>query len=830
MAETVAAAWGMALAAILLIGVAPPARAQLPAGYPMPVRLPVPVSFVEGAPGIYANPAALAFGPAVETDMIWSRDPSMNGTDSTLLFKLWNLGLGIDYVRSGGLNLDRTTLARAWRLGSHTSVGLSYQWVEGGENIRGLGVIGRIRPGLLLGLYASDLNQPDSRDLRLTSGVTIDLLNGRLLLSAEGSFYTDRLRGIDYGDDYAPSFHLATRPISGLSLRASATEDEFSLGMSVALGRVTAGGMRVARRDGGSDAARLTWLRYGATSYGSFVRKPRRWIHIRLSELPPEEEVFLFGFIPIEEETLTDLLLLLDDIRRDPKIEGVMLELDGSRGGWASLQEIRDGLTAIRESGKGIIAYGENLGMSDLYLAALADSIFVPPSGGVNLTGLAFEIPFFAGVFEKLGVRAEFVRIDEYKTAPEAYMRTEPSEASLEMQNWLMDSLAGQYRRSLATGRETSLATVTRWFDHGPFTASEAERAGLVDGTVYPGDLFGQSEGRRAGRRIQSASEYRAELALDRPWIPPLRPKIAVIHVGGAIVSGESGNDLLQGTLAGAETVARKLRAARRDPRVAAIVLRVNSPGGSALASDLIWHEVRQSASSQSGKPLVVSMANVAASGGYYISSAADAIVARSGTITGSIGIYGGKFDLSGLYEKIGYTVYRIERGRFAGGFSETRGFTEEERIRLREVLQQGYDQFLDRVGQGRGMGYDEIDSIGRGRVWTGEQAVELGLVDRLGGLLVAVDEAKRRADLEGRRVELVPYSGRSYSLASASVGRFVGNLLSGLIGTTPVTRTEIPAALRPFLQAIVHWEVLSRLSDTVQFYLLESLTIPQPE
>jgi protease-4 len=790
----------------------------------------VPVSFVEGAPGIYANPAALAFGPGVELDMIWSRDPAVNGTDRTLLVKLGGLGLGFDRVGSGGLNLSRTTLATAWRLGSRFSGGLSYQWVEDGASVLSLGAVRRIRPGLLLGLYASDLNQPDSRDPRITTGATIDLLHGRLLLSVEGSFYTDRLRNIDYGDDYAPAFHLAARPVSGLSLRARATEEEFHLGMSVALGRITVGGMRATRRNGGSDAARLTWLRLGATSYGSLVRKPRRWIHLRLSELPPEEEVLLFGFIPIEKETLTDLLLLLDEISRDPQIEGIMLELDGSRGGWASLQEVRDGLTAVRQSGKQIIAYGADLSMSELYLAALADSIFVPPSGGVSLTGLAFEIPFYAGVFEKLGVRADFVRIDEYKTAPESYTRTEPSETSLEMQTWLMDSLAGQYQRSLAEGRGASSATVDQWFDHGPFTASEAVRAGLVDGIAYPGDLFGQTKSTRAGRRIEPATEYRADRDRDHPWIPPLRPQIAVIHVGGAIVSGESGSDLLQGALAGAETLARELQAARNDPRVAAIVLRVNSPGGSALASDLIWHEVRQSASAHSGKPLVVSMANVAASGGYYISSAADAIIARAGTITGSIGIYGGKFDLSGLYEKIGYSVYRIERGRFAGGLSETRGFTEEERVRLREILQQGYDQFLDRVGQGRGMSYDEIDSIGRGRVWTGEQAVGLGLVDRLGGLLEAVDEAKRRAGLEGRLVELVPYSGRSYSLKSASVGRFVGNLLSSLLDATPVPRTEIPAALRPFMQAIVHWEVLSRLSDGIRFYLLESLAIPKSE
>ena len=263
---------------------------------------------------------------------------------------------------------------------------------------------------------------------------------------------------------------------------------------------------------------------------------------------------------------------------------------------------------------------------------------------------------------------------------------------------------------------------------------------------------------------------------------------------------------------------------------MAAVVLRVDSPGGSALASDLIWREtVRESGPR---KPIVVSMGDVAASGGYYISAGADAIFARPGTITGSIGIYGGKFDLSGLYEKIGYNVVRIERGRFAGSLSETRGFTEEERARLREVLQQGYDMFVGRVAAGRGMSYEAVDAIGRGRVWTGEQALERGLVDRLGGLMDAVEEARRLAGLGSRRVEIVRLPETSFGPADLTVGRIVKETASvlGLSDHTEASPVQELTLLQPLRDTLVHWEILSRLAGEQRFCLIEPALLPPRE
>lgn len=796
--------------------------AQVSQTLPMPMRIPTPVARTEGALGIVTNPAGLAYSPGFELDLLWATYPGLPGRDTTFLTKFGSAGLGIDRVRTNGNDLTHYTAASAWRLGPRFAAGFSYQWVDEGENIFSLGLVRRLSPWLLSGLYATDFNRPEGRDPRITAGITFDLLHGNLQLSAEGTLYTDPANQIEYGDDFAPVLHLAASPYPGIVLRAIAGEKIFHLGLGVGLDRMSVGAVHRGDRNGDSSTGNITWLRVGDRRYESLVTRPQRWVRLKMQTIPGEEPVQLFGMFTLEKDTLLDLLLLLRDIEHDERIEGIVLELGGVNGGWASLQEIREALLKVKEAGKEILVYGNTFGMADLYIASVADSVFVPPSCTIMLTGLTSELPFFGGTLEKLGVKAEFVGIGEYKSAPESFERSEPSEQYLEMTNWLLDSLTRQYLDALAGGRGVTMAKAEDWFNHGPFTAQEALAAGLVDALAYPDQVFGDGGKARGDRRLESRAEYVSGKELDRRWIPPTRPKIAVIFATGTIVTGESSTGVLQGVIMGADTVTRVIRKARRDPAVAAIVLRVDSPGGSALASDLIWREVARTTDEADGKPLVVSMANTAASGGYYISCAADAVFARPATITGSIGIFGGKFDLSGLYEKIGFNVVSVERGKFAGAFSETRGLTEEERNRLRDILQEGYDQFVERVSDGRGLDYEEVDAIGRGRVWTGEQAVERGLVDQLGGLLDAIAEASDLAGLSGREVEIVRYSQDMTSPYRLPVGRFIWNQLS------PVPQIDLGmSVISSVLEYVVHWEVLQRLGRDMSFYMMEAVLDP---
>jgi len=787
--------------------------------------IPSPVARPVGVEGIYTNPAGLAFSPGGELVWGWDTRRGIEGRDWGTFLKLGSVGIAAERWGVGADRGTDWTIASGWRFSQRWAVGYSYRWVDQGPEVWSLGLVRRIAPWLLTGLHGTDLNQPGGREPRFTGGLTFELFRGALRIGADASLFSEPTAGVEYGDEFRPLFHLGAKAAPGIRLRAALGEDLLYAGIEVGLGPGSAGLMQRSYREGGDEQGHLTWLRLGGAGYESLwgPAAPRH-VLLDLRSIPPEQPVTLFGIFPIEEDSLLDLLTTLRGIARDPRAAGVVLRLGGGGAGWATLQEIRDGLQTVRDAGKEVVVWAESLGMGDLYLAASADSVFIPPSGSVELTGLAFELAFLGGALEKLGVEAEFVKIDEYKTAPEQYTRRSPSEENLEMTRWLLDSYAGQYKEALAEGREVTRERVERWFDHGPFTAREAVDSGLVDGLAYTDQVLGEGQGAR-GREIVSRAEWERQWERrTHRWFEPFRPRIAVVYATGAIVSGESGTDFLQGSLMGAETVVRTLRRARKDPLVRAIVLRVDSPGGSSLASDLIWREVERTVSEPDGKPLVVSMGNAAASGGYYISCAADRIVARPGTITGSIGIFGGKFDLSGLYDKIGYNVVRVEEGDFAGAYGMHRGLTPEERERLQEILQQGYDRFVGLVAQGRGMPHEEVDAIGRGRVWTGSQAVENGLVDELGGLLDGARIAAEEAGLEPGRGVVVRYTAGGSGIGRFSAGRFLE-----LVSPRRPDLGLPEGADRALRRTLTHWETLRRLGDDERFYLMETFPVIAP-
>jgi protease IV len=465
-------------------------------------------------------------------------------------------------------------------------------------------------------------------------------------------------------------------------------------------------------------------------------------------EIPEQSPTELPSFFERRPAPLRVLVDSLDRAAGDPKVTSVVLRVSFlPDSGWAKVQELREAIVRFRKSGKPAYAHLEFCGNKEYFLASACTKIYAVPTAILDVTGLRSETTFFAGTLKKLGVEAQFEGVGKYKNAPNQFTETGFTPPHREQMEALVDSLYGQFVAGLQSGRNKTREQVQAMIDNGPYDGQEALKAGLVDELVYDDQL--KTRLKDAGPLSPGKYARRSRgFGLDR------RPKVALVYAVGDIIPGESQGSPLGGQFAGSDTVAGALRDARKDSDVKAIVLRVDSPGGSGTASDVIWREV---VLAKKEKPVVVSMGDLAASGGYYISMASDVIVAQPTTITGSIGVFGGKFTLHGLYDKMGMTKEILTRGQHADIFSEYRPWNDEERAKFRSMMVSFYQDFIRRAAEGRKKSVDEIDAIAQGRVWTGTEALDRGLVDRLGGLDVALGIAKERAHIgKDQEVNLV--------------------------------------------------------------------------
>jgi protease IV len=489
---------------------------------------------------------------------------------------------------------------------------------------------------------------------------------------------------------------------------------------------------------------------------------------------------------------------IVDNLRKakvDRRVAAVLLKPAGlTTPFWAKIQEIRDAILDFRKSGKPVYAYLEYGADRDYYLASAADKVFLMPSSSLDLTGVATYELFLRGTLDKLGAYPDLHHIGDYKTATNTFTEKSFTAAHREMDESLNRDLYEQIVRGIADGRKKNETDVRALLDEGPFLPENALRAGLIDDVAYEDQVEEKLRPGGAGRRIDSdeyASVSAASFGLNRG------PRIAVIYAAGAIASGKSGFDPLNGSVVGSDTLIESIRQARRDGSIRAIVLRVDSPGGSAAASDAIWHELMMAKSAHTERPIVASMSDLAASGGYYIAMAADAIVAQPSTITGSIGIFGGKFVTAGVYEKLGARIESTSVGRNAEMNSPARAYNPGEVKKIEEQLQAFYDQFVEKVATARHSTPEKIDQIAQGRVWTGRQAKDRGLVDELGGLAQAIAVAKKRAKIApDTEVELVPYPPRRSFLELVSE-QFSGNSEGAAVGawlTANLSATELDA------------------------------------
>jgi protease-4 len=452
---------------------------------------------------------------------------------------------------------------------------------------------------------------------------------------------------------------------------------------------------------------------------------------------------------------LRDVLGGLRRARTDPRVKALIVKIGGHRIGLAMAQELRDAVRAFRDSGKLTVAWAESFGEVSrgtvpYYLATVFERIYMQPSGDLALTGVALEEPFFNEALGKIGVTPRFAKRHEYKTAANTFMERAYTPEHEEMSGRLVASAGEQVVEGVATGRGLPEERVRELIDRAPLLGAEALEAGLVDKLAYRDEVYAEVRAAVADEnaRLRYIARYNRTQGLAKRLPRPQQDAVALIQGQGPIRLGRSGRSAMpgQGSSIGSETIAAAFRAAVKDERIKAIVFRVDSPGGSYVASDTIWREVVLAR--KAGKPVIVSMGNVAASGGYFVAAPATVIVAQPGTLTGSIGVVVGKPVIGDLLGRLGIGLGSVEQGAHARMFAPTRDFTEDEWTRVNHFLDRVYDDFVGKVAESRDLPRERVDSMARGRVWTGADAHERGLVDELGGLNLALELARKKSGL----------------------------------------------------------------------------------
>ena len=483
----------------------------------------------------------------------------------------------------------------------------------------------------------------------------------------------------------------------------------------------------------------------------------QRYVKITLTGEVVEEQR---SFPLLSSQRQLGLPLLLEFIgaaRRHKAVGGLLLIIKDVTIGWGEIQEFHHELERFHEAGKRSLAYLEVADNRSYYLASGAQRLYLPPSATLDLVGLRAEMFFFKHLLEYLGVEPQFFSLGEYKSAAETFTRDNMSEAHRSMMDSILADLQRQLVEKVALRRGVSRDQVQEWIDQGPYTARRAAELGLVDGLAYEDQVEALLKESSPALKQLPRSRLKVREGFFKRLLTFHRPQIAYLVAEGILASGAPRRGLGRRPVLDSETMIGFLRDARKRKRVKAVVLRINSPGGSALASDLIWRELRLT---DEKKPVIVSFGDVAASGGYYLATAGRQILGMPGTLTGSIGVIQGKFNFRQLLASLGITVDGLEKGKRAGYASLTRSFSEQEARLIQEQLREFYEElFLKKVADSRGQPVEKIRELAEGRVWTGAQALDRGLIDQKGGLVQAVEAAHQAAGLhKDKKVRVVRY------------------------------------------------------------------------
>lgn len=761
----------------------------------------------DGAHVLYANPALMNF----DRDAMYgawydatSLDPERAQSSIALATSGSGLGAGLGYRQtasggawwtlSSGVSVE---LAKAFAMGS----ALHWHFPDGAnDNFVSWDIGLGWRPAPFLGFGASALNLGNPAP---TLGVNTKYDAG----VAIRPFADVVTLGVDFLVETPPSADSRTslnanvrlRPLRGIWLRGWA-ERGFEAADATSFGGAIE--LHIADVGVGVDT-RMSSAATGDAGIGGYVTSVAKDDQLFLPGRQVAEFDFdgaypyqpVGGLFQAPPEGYLSLLRRIDSAADDPRIRGILLKLKRTPFSFAQIEEIRGIIGKARAHGKPVVAYlDQETGNGAYLLAAACDKIYLHPAGSLDVVGLNAEIQYFRGTLDLVGVEAQYAKRAEYKSGPEPWTNTAASDPAREEMNALLDDLYTVLVDGVAKGRGKTPDEIRTLVDTGPFTANEAMKSGLIDGLSYPDELDETLEG-VFPEDFHLADDY--GLQLDTSGWAPQRA-VAVVIVDGAINDGPSSSGgFLSGPSTGSETVVKQLEQAARTKSIKAVVLRVDSPGGSAFASDEIWRAVEEV--KKRGKPVIVSMGGYAASGGYYVAAGADTIYAEPSTITGSIGVYGGKYSAAGLFEKLGVRSESYDRGRNAGMFSMARPFDAVEFAALDRMIGETYAQFKDRVGKGRALDAAQVEEVARGRVWSGTDAKDRHLVDEFGGFFDAVDRARIDAGMGAK----APYDLVTFDAYNGSGNTFPTQLVSlpRQIKRALEPKVELPKEIQPFWQ-----------------------------
>jgi protease-4 len=480
-----------------------------------------------------------------------------------------------------------------------------------------------------------------------------------------------------------------------------------------------------------------------------------------INERTPNNPFANLGFLGLDGEKsvgLNDILSSIKKAKADDNIKGIFLDESYMMSGQATTEEIRNALIDFKKSKKFVIAYSEIYTQGFYYLASVADKVYINPKGIIEFRGFSSEVTFLKGALDKLGIEAQIIKVGTYKSAVEPLVLTKMSDANRLQVTSYLGSMYDYFLTGISKARNINKDSLFNYANSGRIQQPEdALKYKLVDGLKYKDEILSELKKRTSiaekkdiasvdlGDYVKSGTKVDTD-----PKDVSYKNRIAIVYASGEITGGDGDDNKI-----GSETISKALRKVRMDDKVKAVVLRVNSPGGSSLASDVIWREVMLT---KKVKPIIVSMGDVAASGGYYIACAADSIIAEPNTITGSIGIFAVLPNMKKLFnEKLGITFDGVKTGKYADLGDVSRPLSPEERAILQNSVNRGYDDFTKAVANGRGKTQAYINSIGQGRVWTGTQALKIGLVDRLGNINDAVKSAAKKAGVKDYRIVAYP-------------------------------------------------------------------------
>jgi len=764
----------------------------------------------DGAMSLWRNPANLGFDRDPSVAFVYGAPLDASGVPATAPSSL-ALATNAGPFALGFTHQSKLTHPEWWTVSSALAIpfsdtiqlGTHLGWhlpsgadnnfftVDAGLGWRPFHWLGISAVGYNLGV---DVRHTDIEE-QVAGGMTLRPAQNRIEVGAEYRYFTSPDAALPA---YAEAF-VRSQPVEGMTVRLGVNQlGTIQAGLEFGFGGPSLG----AHTRIGSATGSAPFVMGSLTDNpdtGKFLKGGARVPEIVLNEPYPYQPVR--SFFTGAGESYLHLLGRLNDAAEARDTKAMVLRVDWSPFSFAQTEEILSVFDVARANGKQVVVYlGEDTGNSAYMLASGADLVLMNPAQQLMLVGLSAELMFFRDTLDMVGVEPQFARRAEYKSAAEGFTASQASSHQKEQMNALLDDMSGRLVARIAKGRDKETEEVSDLIDAGPYTADEAIAKGLIDGTAFPDEIH--NEVRKHLKDKAFFDENYKSKDSNSGW--KAAREIAVIYVEGVITSGPSGQPGFFGgsQTAGSETISMQLEQAKNEQRVKAVVLRVDSPGGSALASDEIWRAVSKVRAA--GKPVIVSMGGVAASGGYYVSAGANAIYAQNSTITGSIGVVGGKFSMSGLYDKLGINYELYNRGRNAAMWSSSKPFDDTEFAAFDRMLGDIYTQFTSKVAHGRNMEILDVEQVARGRVWSGQRAIENKLVDEVGGFFDAVKRAKIEARIsENAHVELVSYSGQAgpgERLMSEGVLMF----RSALLGGKQLKQTV------PELEMFHQWQTLS--------------------